>query len=70
MSDSKPVEIPSRARAPEDGGGDPVEAPAWSQMGSTFKERAAAAKKAQKKAVSSDAAENKAVGSAETKRRK
>lgn len=67
------VDIPSKAAPLE--AGDPVEATQVTQMGSTFAERAAAAKKAEakpaaKKAVKSDAAEDKAVSSSESKTRK
>lgn len=46
--------------------GDPVEAPALTQMGGTFAERQAA-RKAAAKSVKSDAAEDKSVSSASTK---
>lgn len=52
------VDIPREASKLE--AGEPVEAPAVTQMGSTFAERAAAAQKAAK-AVQSDDVENKAV---------
>lgn len=51
------------------GPGDPVEHPALSQMGGTFAERAAAAKKAEPKAVKADEAEDKAVKTSATKSR-
>jgi len=71
MAESKPVEIPSReSKATPLGPGDPVEAPAWSQMGGTFAERKKAREAAEKKAVSSARSENKAVGSSESKGRR
>lgn len=61
---SKPVDI-SKAAPVE--AGEPVEAPALTQMGATFAERAAAAKKASTKAVKSEDAEDKAVKASESK---
>lgn len=70
MAASKPVDVPvAEPKAQQIGPGDPVEAPALSQMGDTFAERKKAREKAEKKAVSSSRAENKAVGSAESKRK-
>jgi hypothetical protein len=50
--------------------GDPVPAVAVTQQGSTFAERAAAAKKASAKAVDEDSVEDKSVSSARTKSRR
>jgi hypothetical protein len=69
MPESKPVAVdvdPDAKPTPLEPG-PPVEAPALSQMGATFAERAAARKKAEKRAVSGDDAENKAVSSSESK---
>lgn len=63
---SKPVEA-SKASPLE--AGEPVQAVAVTQQGSTFAERAAAAKKAAAKAVKSEDSEDKAVTSASTKSR-
>jgi len=70
-SESKPVTAPvPEPKATPLEPGPPVEAPALSQMGATFAERAAARKKAEKRAVSGDDAENKAVSSSESKGRR
>ena len=66
---NEPVDIdPSKAVTLEPG--DPVEAVAVTQMGSTFAERAAARAKAEAKQVKADDAEDKAVSSASTKSRR
>lgn len=69
-NESKPVDI-DREKAAKLTAGPPVEAPALSVMGSTFAERAAASKQAQGKQVDKDAdeVEDKAVSTAETKKR-
>lgn len=63
----KSSEPTPRAEALE--AGDPVPALAVTQQGSTFAERAAAAKKAEAKAVKPDDVEDKAVSSSDTKAR-
>lgn len=50
--------------------GEPVTAHAVTQQGSTFAERAAAAKKIAEKAVATDDVEDKAVSGSESKARK
>lgn len=65
MPENKSVAPDVKAKPVEPG--PPVDAPALSQMGSTFAERAAARKKLEKRAVSGDDAENKAVPSSESK---
>jgi hypothetical protein len=69
QSESKPVDVVPGAKATPIEPGPPVEGVALSQMGSTFAERAAARAKAEKRAVSGDDAENKAVTSSESKAR-
>lgn len=69
-TESKPVDIDPAVKAIPLEAGPPIKAPAPSQMGSTFAERAAARKKAEKRAVSNDDAENKAVSSSESKGRR
>lgn len=61
-SQSEPKATPLEA-------GEPVEAPALSQMGGTFAERAAAVK-ASAKSVKADDVEDKSVSSSETKARR
>lgn len=61
-----PVDVPAvKATALE--AGEPVEHEALSQMGATFAERKAAREKAEKRAVSSRSAENKAVKQSDSK---
>ena len=67
MTENKPGDVDPDVKAQPVAPGPPVEAPALSQMGSTFAERAAARAKLEKRAVSGDDAENKAVSSSESK---
>jgi len=68
-NENEPVDI-DMSKATKVEAGEPVEAVAVSQLGSTFAERAAARAKADAKAVKSDDAEDKSVTSAGTKSRR
>lgn len=69
MAKEKALDIPEGKAQPL-GPGDPEEARALSQMGTTFAERAKAAKKTSSKAVDSDGAENKSVSSSRARTKK
>lgn len=67
MAEKKAVDV-DRATATPLEAGEPVEAPAVSQMGSTFAERAKAREKTAKQVKDADV-EDKAIASSETKKR-